>query len=104
MPPYDLLGVDYHVGGFGILSNGGKKSSGYYKIIDTNSNIFEGTNLKVGDKFKVPTVEFDGIHCDKDGNLSDKYKDFKFVKLFAVGDCQYSNNINYTGIICVKKK
>lgn len=104
MSPFDILGVNYEVGGFGTLSGYGKSTSGQYKIVDASSPIFRDTSLTNGDTIEVPTVEFDGIYCDTEGNLSNVYDKFEEKRLCALGDCKMSDGNDYfTGILCLKK-
>jgi hypothetical protein len=104
MPTFNILGVDYLTGGYGILSQSGKSSSGCYTIIDEKSLLFKHTKLKNGDTIDVPTVEFDGIYCDENGILSNVYSIFKKTKLCAIGECVNCNKQKKnTGIICIKK-
>jgi hypothetical protein len=56
-PIYESIGVDFRFGGFGRKS---LKSFGGYKIINSQSPLFEGTNLKSGDILQVPSKELDG--------------------------------------------
>lgn len=101
--PFDILGVSYEVGGFGILSGSGKATSGVYKIYDHECPIFKGTNLNNGDIIKMPAVEFDGIFCDEKGNLSSIYNSYYKKRLCALGNCKKNDKNNVTGIICLKK-
>jgi hypothetical protein len=102
-PTFNILGVDYSVGGFGILSGSGLDTTGLYTVLDKNSLIFDKTNLNNGDTIPVPTIEFDGIYCDENGILGPEYDQFKYSKIYAIGDCKKKDLKNYSGIMAVKK-
>ncbi|MFT2010590.1 N,N-dimethylformamidase beta subunit family domain-containing protein [Pontibacter sp. 13R65] len=51
------IGADFSRAGYGRKSN---KSFGGYKIVEPNSPVFAGVNLKAGDVLQVSTKEYDG--------------------------------------------
>jgi hypothetical protein len=64
-PIYPSIGADWWNGGYGYGNAAdtigfGDEQKGGYKIIDYDSLIFQGTNLKENDILNIPTREYDG--------------------------------------------
>ena len=114
-PIYPSIGADWFNGGYGYGNAAdtigfGDEQKGGYKILNNDSLIFQGTNLKINDILNIPTREYDGcIVTGFDSNDNPIFNSNLFYKTKFFGYdianlSDYGVNIKYSAFFAFQKQ
>ena len=114
-PIYPSIGADWFNGGYGYGNAAdtigfGYEQKGGYKILEYDSLIFAGTNLKENDILNIPTREYDGcIVSEFDSNnnpifLSNLFYKTKFFGYDLANLSDHGVNIKYSAFFAFQKQ
>ena len=117
-PIYPSIGADWFNGGYGYGTTGygnaadtigfGDEQKGGYKILNNDSLIFQGTNLKVNDILNIPTREYDGCILlnfqDIKYSTHNLFYKTKFFGYDIVNLSDYGFNIKYSAFFAFQKE